>query len=103
MKTKLVDVLLATPAGNEIRRILRLQSEVTHAELLFLRLRRVAENKSFCDARVCIVKFEGAEFAEDAVEVVFRCLEVSAVDWNSSDYEGKDVPRLEPSEGEIEI
>jgi len=66
-------------------------------------LRRVAESRSFCDVRACIAKFEGGELAQDAVEVVFRCLDVTALDWHSSFYDEKDRPGLGSSAAEIEI
>src|ERR1041385_704671 len=79
-RMKLIEALLISSAGPEIRRILRFESEPVFTELLYVRLRRVAQQNAFCDVRACIAKLENGELAQDAVEVVFRCLEVSAVD-----------------------
>jgi len=120
MKTTLIDALLATSAGPEIRKILRLQDEplsypefIREAlkskgegvmeEVLRIRLRRVAENNSFCDVYACIAKIEGGEFAQDAADIMFRCSGVTALDWHSSFYDEKDRPELESPEGSIEI
>jgi len=101
---KLVDALLKGSAGPQIRTILRLRSEAIYTELLYVRLRRVAEGKSSCDVRACIAKWEAdGGLAQDAVEVVFRCLDVTVLDWHSSFYRLADIPRLEPAEDEIDI
>jgi hypothetical protein len=100
---KLIDVLIESPAGPEIRKILRLGSERVLTELLYVRMRRVAERKSDCDILACIAKFENDVLAQDAVEVIFRCSEVTVLDWHSSFFEEKDIPNLEPAEAEIVI
>ena len=99
----IIEALLASPAGSEIRAILRLQSEAVFTEVLHVRLRRVIEQESSCEIRVCIAKIEDSVLAQDAVEVVFRCLGVSCLDWHSSFYEQKDIPQLNPASSEIEI
>jgi hypothetical protein len=102
-KMKLIDALLGSSAGPEIRKVLRLSSESVFTELLYVRLRRVAERSSLCDIRACIAKIEGGELAQDAIEVVVRCSEVTALDWHSSFFEEKERPKIQPASSEIEI
>ena len=100
---KLIDALLESPAGPEIRKILGLESERVMTELLYIRLRRVTEKTSDCDILACVAKFVDGALTQDAVEIVFRCSEVTALDWHSSFFEEKEIPHLDPAQAEIVI
>jgi hypothetical protein len=115
MKTNLVEALLATPAAPEIRRILRLQTEKpvsyermtdgigVNLEVLFVRMHRVAASQTHCDVFVGLAKYENGEVAREAADVYFRCLDVTAVDWHSSFYQGNDLPNFDSSDATVEI
>jgi hypothetical protein len=100
---KLIDALLASSSGPKIRDVLQLRTEGVFTEVLYVKVRRVAEQAAVCEVRVCIAKLEDGSVAQNAVEVVFRCLEVSFLDWHSSFYEVKDISGLEPLASELEI
>ncbi len=97
MKHTLVELLLGTPSGGEIRDALGLTREQTFTEVLYLRFSHLSEQESHCEACARLAKWaDDGTLSEKAADVIFRCLGIRGLhyscDENLSAFEGIQPP-----------
>jgi hypothetical protein len=100
MKQILVDLLLASPFGREIRDALDLGCEQTLTEAIYVRLYHISEQESRCDSCVRLAKWaDKGTLSGKACDVAFRCLGVRALHYS---YE-QDPPAVGNIQAPLEI
>src|SRR3954447_16293541 len=85
MKAKLIDLLLASPLGKQVREALRFNGEGVFTEVNQLKLRKSADGQSSCEMRAVIARVEEDGLSGEAVEVDFLCLNTLAIDFSQDD------------------